>query len=117
MPTDKDLFAAIESNSLNDVKELIEDEDSISYAHSYDYSSPLLQSTELQQIDIVNYLLSSNYSDVDEGVEETCFSPLMAACEKGYAEIAKILLEYGANVNLQYEREEEQGYCSHARDD
>lgn len=108
MPTDKDLSAAIDSNKLDDVKRIIENEDGISYAHAYDYSSPLLQATELGSFEIVQYLLKRNYCFIDEGIEETCYSPLMAACKNGYVEIVKMLIQHGADVNRQLEEDDKQ---------
>ena len=111
MPTDKHLYDAIDNNDLDQVKCLIESEDPLSYAHAYDYSSPCLQATERGHIEILHYLLEKDYCFVDEGIENTCYSPLMAACENGYAEIAKMLIQHGADINRQFEKEYEQGFA------
>ena len=120
MPTTSDLFKAIDCNNLSEVQRLIEDKEGLTYTHAYDYSSPLMHVAECGYLEMVRYLLDHDYCDVDEGNDQTWYSPLIAAVEKGHTEICRILIKYGADVDRQYEKEiesdesyqtfQEQGY-------
>ncbi|CAH2031670.1 ankyrin repeat domain-containing protein [Trichlorobacter ammonificans] len=107
MPTTNDLYNAIADNKLEEVKNLIENGEGLSYSHAYDYSSPLLQAAESGHLEIVQYLLDRKYCCVDDGNDQTWYSPLIVACENGHAEISELLLKHGANVARQYEKETE----------
>lgn len=80
----------------------------------------LFEATTHGKVEIVKRFIEENDSCVDDGDDTTCYSPLMAACENGYFEIAQLLLKHGADPNRQYEKEsdsdetfstcQEQGY-------
>lgn len=111
MATMSDLFNAIESNNIGEVKRLVEDEEGLDYTHDYDYSTPLMHATECAHLDIVRFFLDSELYFIDEGDDQTWISPLIVACEKGYTEISRLLMEHGADVNRQYEKEDDDGIC------
>ncbi|OQY43594.1 MAG: hypothetical protein B6240_12035 [Desulfobacteraceae bacterium 4572_87] len=111
MATENDLFNAIQSNDIREVKRLVEDDDGLTYTHDYDYSTPLMHATECAHLDMVRQLLDSDFCDIDEGDDQTWISPLIVASEKGYTEISRLLMEHGADVNRQYEKEDDDGTC------
>ena len=53
----------------------------------------------------VRRLLESGCCCVNGGDDQTGYTPLLVASENGYLEIARLLLEQGAEVNQQYVRE------------
>lgn len=120
MPTTDDLYTTIAANNLEEVKSLIENEESLSHSNAYDYSSPLMQAAESGNLEIVRYLLDRGYCCIDDGNDETRYSPLIVASENGHVEITELLLKHGADVSRQYEKEiesdetyvtcQEQGY-------
>lgn len=105
MPTTGDLYNAIDKNNLEAVKVLLDDD--LADTSAYNYGTPLFQAATLGHFEIVRYLLERGKYTIDEGNDETWYSPLMAACENGFTEIAGLLVEHGADVDRQYEKEEE----------
>jgi ankyrin repeat protein len=105
MPSTADLYNAIAADDLTAVERLLADPEGLTLTHAYDRSTPLLQATKLGYVGIVRCLLVGDRFFIDEGDDQTCFTPLMAACENGSVEIVRLLLAAGAKVNAQYERE------------
>lgn len=75
--------------------------------YNYDVkgTTPLLQALAFGKLDIVDLLLERN-ADVNQAgrhdklyASATRQTPLQVACGKGYLEIAKRLIDYGANIN------------------
>lgn len=98
-----DLDRAIESNSLENVKRLVEAGASLETMGDYD-GTPLANASALGRKDIVEYLLQVGADPTLGG----CRTVLHNACGRGHYDVCQILLEAGADPN---EQDEEGDTC------
>ena len=62
--------------------------------------SPLILACYIGKLEIITYLLTNEYIDINLQSKPENYSPLIISCYKGYYEIVRILLEMKADINL-----------------
>ena len=62
--------------------------------------SPLILACYIGKLEIISYLLTNEYININLQSEPEKYSPLIISCYKGYYEIVRILLEMKADINL-----------------
>ena len=62
--------------------------------------SPLILACYIGKLEIITYLLTNEYIDINLQSKPEKYSPLIISCYKGYYEIVRILLEMKADINL-----------------
>ena len=90
-------FAVLNTNSTEVVAELLEHGAAIDETN---LGTPLRTAACYGKTDIVRYLLSKGARD--DVQERDGYSPLLGAARDGHAEVCKVLVEHGSDVNQQH---------------
>lgn len=91
-----DVFDAARKGDLETIKSLYAKDASILNSNNAQDYTPLILATYYNQVKVVEFLLDN---DVSLNTEQGSATALQASCFKGYKEITKLLLEYGADPN------------------
>lgn len=93
-----DIFELARRGSVQEIKSLVKEKPSLLNAKDRRGSTPLILACYYNNTDVVKYLINE-VDDINGSNKDG--SPLMAAAVKGYNTIARLLLNAGADPNLE----------------